>query len=142
VRAGRTELPAVAERLLEVIADDRLVLRHAVAGVLLRPDGEPLVKLRAALLRQPRVRRVEDQDVMEPERVLAREGRTLRRDEPLAHQRLEMAPHVRTEALRAELGDRAPPELLPDHRGRAEDDALLGAEAVEPRGEQRLDRGG
>ena len=78
-RAGlvvdRAELGAVAVGLLEVVAEDLLVLGHAVAGRALEPVGELLVQRGAELLRGRAVGGVADEDVLEAERGLAGEAR-------------------------------------------------------------------
>ena len=61
--------------LLEVVAEDLLVLADALAGHLLEPVGELLVQLRAELLRGRAVGGVADEDVLEAVRGLAGEAR-------------------------------------------------------------------
>ena len=53
---GRAELRAVAVRLLEVVADDLVVLAKARPRLRLEPAREPLVELRPHRLRHARVR--------------------------------------------------------------------------------------
>ena len=74
---GPAELASVARRLLEVVADD-LVELDQLARVRVEPVGEALVQLGARLLRQRVVRGVADQQVAEPERVVAGERRRRR----------------------------------------------------------------
>ena len=85
------------------------------------------------------VGRVADEDVAEAEGVLADEARRLcREDEALADERVQVRPDARRELRRGELDDRAPPELLADHRGALDDVLFLGIEPVEACGEQRV----
>ena len=79
------ELIQVAERLLEVMADD-LVELDEIGADLVQPAGEPLVEVRARRLRERVVRRVADEDVPEAERVVAGQLRALRPHELLAHE--------------------------------------------------------
>ena len=83
------DLGAVAERLLEVVAEHLLHLGAAVAGRYDEPVREPLVQLGPDLLRQAVIGGVPDQDVPEAEGVLARERRPLLADQLLAQQRAE-----------------------------------------------------
>ena len=86
-RAGlvvdRAELGAVAVALLEVVAEDLLVLGHAVAGDALEPVGELLVQGGAELLRGRLVGGVADEDVLEAEGGLVDEARLGGADEIL-----------------------------------------------------------
>src|SRR5205085_4821187 len=66
-----SELLAVAERLLVVIADDLVEVPEAAGGCAGGPIGKPLVQLRAPLLRHSCVSRVANEDVSEAIRVLA-----------------------------------------------------------------------
>ena len=79
-----SQLLAVAERLLEVIADHLLDLGPAVARRAVEPAGEQLVELRTLRLGQPLVGCVADEHVAEPERIAPGEPRTIRADELLA----------------------------------------------------------
>jgi hypothetical protein len=67
----RSEGHEVRARLLELISQDLLVLRHRVAGDPLEPLGEPLVQVGALGLRDRRVHRVSDRQMTESEGVLA-----------------------------------------------------------------------
>ena len=59
------------ERLLEVVADDLLVLRYAVSRRVGKERREALVQLGASLLRHAPVRGITDEDVAEPVGVLS-----------------------------------------------------------------------
>ena len=75
------QLCAEAKRLLEVVRDDLVQLERRPRRPF-DPLGEASVEVSAKLLRQGGVRRVADQQMAEPKRVLAR----LRPDQLLAHQ--------------------------------------------------------
>ena len=66
----RAELGEVAVRLLEVVAEDLLVLRRAFAVDAVRPLDELLVERRASALEDPVVGGVADEDVVEAKRFL------------------------------------------------------------------------
>lgn len=85
-----TELRAVAVRLREVIAGDLLELRDPFTGLVLEPRREPLVQVGPLALGQRPVRGVADQDVSEGERILVGEAGTVRPDQVLPEQRLEV----------------------------------------------------
>ena len=63
-------------------------------------------------------------------------------DEALPREREQPGRDLRPIGGRREVGDRTLPELLADDGGPLERASLSGLEAVEPRGEQRLDRAG
>ncbi len=67
--------------------------------------------------------------------------RTAGTDEVLVHERVEVAPDRCPSLRREEIGDRVGRELLADDRGTVEHGPLAGAEAIETRCEQGLDRG-
>src|SRR5215218_6719445 len=69
--SARPELEPCRVCLLEVVAQDLVVLRGAVARLPLEPLCEAFVEVRAEGLRQRRVRRVTDEDVAEAESVFA-----------------------------------------------------------------------
>src|ERR1700675_1008295 len=103
----RAKLLAEEVSALEVIADDLVVL----APMLLEPKTELLVQLRPQLLWHSVVGRVTNQLMPETAAVRAREeGRGVRSDQFLAHERLQRA------ALAPELDQGCTPELLADHR--------------------------
>ena len=72
--ADGAELGSVAERLLEVVAGDLRVLGDSVAGGVVDPVGEALVKLRPQALRGRSVSRLLDQDVTEAKAPRPRPG--------------------------------------------------------------------
>jgi len=78
----RPELGEIPVRLLEVVAEDLLVLAAAVAVHGLGPLREPLVELGAVPLQEPGIRRVPDQDVLEGVRRAGGHDRGVRLDEP------------------------------------------------------------
>src|SRR5262245_16237216 len=78
-----TELPAIPERLLEVVADDLVDVAGLAGARVRRPVGVALVLLGAELLRDTRVRSVADENVAEAVRVLAS---GTRREEILARE--------------------------------------------------------
>ena len=81
------ELRAAAERLLDVVADDLVVVAEARAGVAPGASARSLVEIGAHGLRHPAVRDVADQRVAEPQRVLARHVGADGLDEALARER-------------------------------------------------------
>ena len=66
------QLTKVQERLIEVVADDRLVLSESLTGNALQPRGEALMQVRALPLGKCLVRRVADEEVTELEGVARR----------------------------------------------------------------------
>src|SRR5687768_11222791 len=60
-----TEVQAVPERLLEVVADDLLELGDALSDLVDEPGRKALVQLGPGLLEEPRIGDVADQDVAE-----------------------------------------------------------------------------
>ena len=124
-----------------MVRDDLLLSAHGFPGHALEPVREPLVQLGAPRLRDRLVRRVADQQVPEAEGVLARERRA-RRGGSAPCARAPSGPTARARA-RPRVRARGPAptkNVLTDHGRRLEHDALLRREAVEPRGQQRLDR--
>ena len=100
------QVGAVAVGALEVVAEDRLDLDHAVGVALLQPVGEPLVQLGAVLFGDRLVGRVAHEDVAEGEAGLALEGGWLGRDQLLARESLE---HARERRRRRRARSRPPP---------------------------------
>ena len=96
----RSELGLVPVRVFEVVADDLLELGDPVARLAFEPAGETLMQVRPRPLRHRTVRRVADQDVAEPERVLPREPRPIGVHELLAQERLQVRADARTVVLR------------------------------------------
>ena len=66
VVAGRVELAGVAERLVEVVADELVELAAPVLGLLLQPVGVALVQLGPPVVGQPLVGHGLDGCVAEP----------------------------------------------------------------------------
>ena len=97
--------------------------------------------LGALRLRDRLVRRIAHEQVAEPERVLARQGRPLGSDELLAHERQQVGRNARAPVFGDQIADGAHEELLADHGGRLQHLTLLGRQAVEPRIQQGVDRG-
>ena len=85
---GKVELGAVRECLLEVVAED-LVELHEARRVFLQPGGQALMQICAGRLGERLVCRVADQQVAEAKAVLARDLRSVRPDQLLAHERSE-----------------------------------------------------
>ena len=79
------ELSAQARRLLEVVADDLLLLVEV--AVRLEPICEALVQLCAGRLRKRVVGGVSDQEMAKAERVVARDLRAVRSHDLLADER-------------------------------------------------------
>ena len=138
----RAQLGQVAIRLLEVVAEDLLVLlRAALAAVqLLRPLGEPLVKRGPGALEQAVVGGVPDEDVLEPEAQILRAGDVAGPHQLLAGHGCQVIRHLRAHRLRRQLGHRRLRERQADDRGRLDDRPLLATQQVEARRQQGLDR--
>ena len=141
VLAGLAELRPVAVGLLEVVTDDLLVLGQALGDGPLEPVGEALVEDRPLGLRERLVGGVADQDVAELEGVAGRQLGAFRADKLLANQGEERAPDLRPERVRRELGHGRLLEHPADDRGPLGDRALARGKALEPGGEQGIDRG-
>ena len=135
----RPELRQVPVGLLEVVAEDLLVLQRAVAVDDVRPADELLVQLGARPLQQRLVGRVADERVVEPPRLLEAPLGRLRPHELLVSERLQVNDDPLTDRLGRELAHCVGGEDVPDDRGRLDDRALLGSEPVDSRGKQRLD---
>ena len=104
----------------------------------LEPADEALVEVGARPLRDPGVGGVPDQGVPEAEAVLAGDARDGRLDELAADEAEQRRPEGLVPAV--EGGHGAGPELLADDGRPLEHLPLAGIEAVEPSGEERLDR--
>ena len=137
----RPERLSVPERLLEVVADDLVLLLGAIAADASDPRGEPLVQVRSALLGDRLVRGVADQDVAEAERLLAGDHRAIRPHELLADQRTDQVGCVVAQVLGEQVANGAGVELLADHGGALDRAALVVGQAFETSGEERRDRG-
>ena len=136
----RRELLAVAMGLLEVMADDLLVLGQAVTGPLLEPVREPLVQLGTGLLEQRAIDGIADEDVVEAvERVGEAGGVVGRADEVAIHQHLQGMVDPLAHPGGRQLRHRRPPELVADHGGSLGGVAGLVRQEIETRREQRLD---
>ena len=141
VLAGAAEFHQIPGRLLEVIGEDLLDLPDPLPGDVLQPVREPSVEVGARRLRRLPIGRLLDQRMVETERVLADERRSIRRDQLTTDEVLQDRAHPRTEVLGHEIEDRPPPEHVSDHGGRADDGALLGGQPVQASSEQGMDRG-
>ena len=120
----RSQLRQVAVGLLQVVAEDLLVLAGPVAVHLVGPGHEPLVQRRALALEQARVGRVADQDVLERERGAGRHDGRVRLKQPPPLEPAQVVGHARPAGVRHELDDGRLGEDLADDRCRADDLAL------------------
>ncbi len=133
----RPQLRAVAVRLLEVVADE-LVLLDQPGTALLQPAPEALVQLGPRRLRQRLVGGVPDEQVAEPVRVVPCDRRRLRTDQLLAHERGESGLQV---ALAGQEDVERAAVEHPTLDGSALEHRPLGRiELVEPGCQQGLDR--
>ena len=137
---GGAELLPVPEGLLEVVSEDLLVLGHPFARGLRQPAREALVQIGPLLLRHRLVRSITDQQMPEPERVLASELRPVRPDQLLAGQCQQPGPNVRARRLLAERRDGPGMEHLALDRSALDHRALVGVEPVQARGQEQVDR--
>ena len=119
-------------RLLEVVPDDLVELSTPTV----EPIRDPLVEVGTAFLRDPVVRRVSDQHVPEPERVV---DRLVRPDQLLANEAEEDGARWAA-PVRRELGKQIPLEFEPDDRCALEHVPLLRRQRLQARGEQGLNR--
>ena len=126
VLVERAELRQIAMRLFEVVCDDLVVLRHALADHRLEPHGEALVQLRARLLRHCLVRRVAYDQIAEAECVVAAEERLVRSDQLLADEREQVRRNARTRRLGRQVLDGAAVEHLSLDRAALDRRALVG----------------
>ena len=124
-RVGRLELGAVAVCLLEVVAEDLVVLADAIAGALLEPVGVALVQGGAELLGRRAVGGVADEDVLEAVGdQLAGEARGGEADQVLAARAGRARRRRRAGGLVGELDDGAAVEELAFDRAALECVAL------------------
>ena len=135
----RAELAQVLVGLLEVPAE-HLVVLDGPPGARLEPVGEAAVQLCPGVLQQAPVGRVADQYVMEAQNRLAEKPPGVGLDQLAAPQRFETSVEV-ADLARQELRQRSAREVPADHRGPLEDRAILGAQPLDARGEQRVDGG-
>jgi hypothetical protein len=87
----RAQLAPVVDRLLQVEADDLVVLAGPLPAHLLEPRGEALVQLATILLGERLIGGIADQVVAELEGVLAGDLRGVREHQAAAHQRGKFA---------------------------------------------------
>ena len=111
------ELRAQARRLLEVVADDLLLLVEL--AVRLEPICEALVQLCAGRLRKRVVGGVSDQEMAKTERVVARDLRSVRSHDLLADEREQIRGDVVVTRFPSECGDGAAMEDLPSTEPRS-----------------------
>ena len=142
VVVDRAELEQVTVGLLEVVAEDLLVLGLPlpVAVDLLGPVREPLVQVGARPLEHAVVRSVADQDVLETE--VVRRGRPVGADELLLGERCQVRVHLGANGVDHELVQGRAHEVQPDHRRRLDHGALVVAQQLQSLGQKRLDRPG
>ena len=111
----RAQLGEVGVRLLEVVAEDLLVLAGAVAVHLVGPCHEALVQLGPMPLQEPGVGRVADQDVLEGVRRAGGHDRRVRLHEPPPHEAAQILGDGRPARVR-ERARRRPPRGRPAPR--------------------------
>jgi hypothetical protein len=87
-RIARTQLDAVTEGLLEVIADEL-----ARAKALLEPGGMTLVEVSAKVLGDPGIGDVTNEAVVKAERVVSLNGQPPGADQALAKERRQSTTH-------------------------------------------------
>ena len=138
LRVDRAQLAQVPVRLLEVPAD-RLVVLDRLADPALDPVGEASVQLRPRALQHPAVRRVADQPVVEPQRRLAEEPGGVGLDQLAAPQRFQPRVEIALRLARQQVRDGRARELPPDDRGPLQHQAVLRAQPLDARREQRVD---
>src|ERR1700680_914382 len=84
--AGSSELGMVSVGLFEVVAEDLLILAHAIGDHSLEPPCEALVQIGSELFWHRRVGGISYQDVVEAESIIACEQRLVGVDEVLPRQ--------------------------------------------------------
>ena len=129
-----------AMRLLEVVADELLVVAGEVPRPALDPLGELLVHRRPDHLRDAVVGGVPDEDVGEAVRVLLPHLGAVGLDQVLADERLQARRDARPGRGRRERRHRAPPERPADDRPALDHGALRRLEPVQAGGDQCVDR--
>src|SRR5262249_42082336 len=135
----RLKPESAAVRLLEVVADDLLVLEHARTGRTLEPVRETLVEVGARRLGERPVRGVANEEVPEAKRLVAGERRALRPDDVAADERREAVLQQHVGKLGHELAQRAVVEDRALDRRPDEDRALTRRQLLEPRREEGVD---
>ena len=138
------QLRQVAVRLLEVVADDLLVLDASVPLPAHRfhPVGEALVQGRPPPLEQTLVRGVADEDVVEPEPdVLVRRRTALRPDQLLGLQGAEVDRHLLPGRVVNQRAHRRQLEQAADDGGGLDHGPLLARQEVEAGRQQGVDGG-
>src|SRR5205814_1926168 len=131
----RPELAVQDRGTLEVVAEQLFDLAETARELTLDEVGKTFVEVAAALLGDPVVRGLSDQQVPKTERRLARGP--IRADELLSDQRSEARLHV---VPFEQLLQAAPAEERSHDRGCLDRRLLVGGQAVESRREDGLDR--
>jgi hypothetical protein len=117
----------IAVCLLEVVAEDLLVLPQPPRGLALQPAAKALMQLRSQFLGHGAIGGVADEDVPEAVGLLFWELRALRADEVSALERSKPPLQLRTRLLRYQFRHRPQVERLALHRGTLQHMALPSA---------------
>src|SRR5262245_22683262 len=133
--ADESELGAQSARLLEMEADD-LVFAVRICA---KPACQALVQICSQLLRQAVVRRVLNECMLEPERILNRGGRRIRLRQLPADERRQMLSESVAFRFGEKHGDRAPPKTSTFYGGPLQDRALGRVQAGDTSSEHGLD---
>src|SRR5206468_6701173 len=131
-----SELAAVPKRLLQVVAENLLVL----SSPLPEPGRIPFVELGAHLLGHGGVRRLPDQGMTEADALLVGEGRPMRTYEILAHEFEQARAHAVVLLLGGERLDSPAMEHVALDRRAFERPPLGLFELVEPGRQEDLNR--
>ena len=137
-----SELSEDEEGLLEMVAEDLLVLHHALGSRALRPIDESLVELHSGSFEQRVVRRVLDQTVNEGVTLLPREFRLVRADELFPNETSEARLDQYLAVLGYQLLHRTPEEDQADDGTALDHRPLARTQPIEPGREQGADAGG
>ena len=114
-------------------------LDELLAGALAEPSGEQQVEVGARSLRQPRIRDLADEHVLELERLLAADrGSVLAENEVAEEQVVEHGIDVRD--VRREVSEGAPEEHAAHDRSPLDEPARHRRQPIDARGDQRLQR--
>ena len=135
-----TERRAEEVRLLEVVADDLVVAQLRRADELLEPRREPRVEVGATLLRHGGIRDIPDEHVVEAEAVVALDERAVGPEQLLACEGEEDAAQPLGPLGREQGRDGAAMEQPALDGGALQHGPLARLQAVDARGEQRMDR--